>query len=125
LAETAVIPVLSASARADIPVFELAVMSGGATRPVPINCLISMLPIEPVPINPNRVMIYPLYSGPGVKRCGGGIARPLYVQMIAPEIQNETTKSQLRMMICTPGRRTQLDFNRALSRKTGTPDRRD
>jgi hypothetical protein len=45
-------PLFPASARADIPLFELAVISEGETRPVPINFRINMLPIEPVPMKP-------------------------------------------------------------------------
>jgi hypothetical protein len=48
----AVMPVVSASARAEMPVFELAVISREAIMPVLMNFRISMLPIDPVPINP-------------------------------------------------------------------------
>ena len=47
-----VMPVFPASASADFPLFELAVISEGATRPVPINFRITILPIEPVPMKP-------------------------------------------------------------------------
>ena len=53
----AVIPVNTASSRAEMPVFELAKISAAAIMPDPVNFRTSILPIEPVPMNPYRVMI--------------------------------------------------------------------
>ena len=67
---SAVMPVFPASARADIPDFELAEISSGATRPVPMIFRISMLPIEPVPMNPYRVMITGIFLAGELKKRG-------------------------------------------------------
>jgi hypothetical protein len=48
----AVMPVVPASARAEMPDFELAIISRGAIMPVPVNFRTSMLPIDPVPMKP-------------------------------------------------------------------------
>jgi hypothetical protein len=68
---SAVMPVIPASARAELPDFELAEIPLGATRPVPIIFRINMLPIEPVPMNPYCVMISLLYFNRIVKKEGG------------------------------------------------------
>jgi hypothetical protein len=50
-------PVFPASERADMPVRELAAISAGEAIPVEMNFRISMLPIDPVPMNTYRVIV--------------------------------------------------------------------
>jgi hypothetical protein len=70
-------PVFSASARADRPVFELAAIAAGAINPFPVSFRTSMLPIEPVPINPYRVMFsHNNFGRMGKKIIGQGAGGP-------------------------------------------------